>query len=174
MRPLWSDNFTANRSSGERASFRFPSRLVSTRPTSPFLSSPNPARAFPLASNKRNSSAFTPLIFCALTGEGTSHHPLTAPPMRLPTNVTTTRNLKCHRLTMHPFCNAQGYRPCCCLTSISRRDYAQGPHSSLALGDSCMRYKKGLGSACLSSPPLLTRDAPHLTFHVLFGAGDGI
>jgi hypothetical protein len=29
-----------------------------------------------------------------------------------------------------------------------------------------MRYKKGLGSACLSSPPFLTRDAPRFTSYL--------
>ena len=87
----------------------FDSHRGSSAPGLPhhFLSSPNPARAFPLVFSRRNSSAFTPLIFCALTAEGASHHPLKTPPVVLPSNVTTTKNPKRPRLTAPPFCNTQ-------------------------------------------------------------------
>lgn len=65
IRPPRSINLMTEGSSGESVKVRPPSLLLSTSPTSPFASRPRPARAFPLASSSRNSSAFTPFGFCA-------------------------------------------------------------------------------------------------------------
>jgi hypothetical protein len=48
IRPERSVSLTATGPSGDKAKVRPPSRLVRTRPTSPFASKPNPARAFPV------------------------------------------------------------------------------------------------------------------------------
>ncbi len=54
------------------------------------------------------------------------------------------------------------------MTATHREDAPdrQADHDRLFHQPTFMRYKKGLGSACLSSPPSLTRDASRLTSYL--------
>jgi hypothetical protein len=72
-RPPRSTSLMTDGSSGDRVKVRLPSLLLRTSPTSPLASNPRPARAFPVASSSKNSSAFTPLGFCASTDRAVSN-----------------------------------------------------------------------------------------------------